>query len=159
MRYAPFAHRPIASHGVIRRANHRLKLYTIRHGEDPLDLDDYRDGLELALSELPVARPSEGRPGLGFVIVHRGRDLDYVVLAWWDRENELPVRVFVRDDGEWRPAGESESFCVWDLEVMAFERNAYVETVLGGKEGGSSAYLGQVLEAPGSPTVDEAIDD
>ena len=44
--------------------------------------------------------------------------------------NELPLRVFLRDASGWRAARGSESVCVWDLEIVAFERDAYVQTVL-----------------------------
>lgn len=143
--YAPYSPRPTASHGTLERAGHRLKLYSVRLGDEPIDLDTYREGLELALEALPEARPELGRPGVGFVIVHRGRGMDYVVLAWWDRENELPIRVVVREEGPWRRAGESESFCVWDLEIIAHERDAYVETILAGEAGGGpEAYLGRL---------------
>lgn len=144
--YAPYAPRATGFHGVIERAGHRLKAYSVRYGDPPFDRAAYGEGLEMALGSLPEADPDAGRPGLGFVIVHRGRGMDYVVLAWWDRENELPVRVFVREgDGAWRPAGGSESFCVWDLEIVAAERDAYVATVLAGAGGGGpEAYLERV---------------
>jgi len=70
----------------------------------------------------------------------------YTVLCWWDRENELPIRVWVaeQDGGApvWRTARDSESVCVWDLEVIWEERQAYVETVLGGEsETAQQRYL------------------
>lgn len=143
--YAPYAPRATGFHGVIERAGHRLKAYSVRYGDQPFDRSAHDEGLEMALASLPEADRAAGRPGLGFVIVHRGRGMDYVILAWWDRENELPVRVFVREDGPWRPARESESFCVWDLEIVAAERDAYVETVLSGDAGsGPEAYLERV---------------
>lgn len=142
MSYTPYAPRASAFHGVIERSGHRLKAYSVRYGDEPFEWDAYADGVDLALGALPEPRPAQGRPGLGFVIVHRGRGADYVVLAWWDRENELPVRVFVREEGDWRPARGGESFCVWDLEIVARERDAWVETVLAGDgEAGAEAYL------------------
>lgn len=120
------------------------KLYSIWYGEAAIAPGAYRHGIEMALASLPHAAPEAGRPGLGFLIVHRGSALAYVMLAWWDRENELPVRVFVRSDNAWRSAGESESFCVRDLEIIHYERNAYVETVLGGEQGGMDACLRRV---------------
>ena len=143
-RYEPYAPRPVEYRGIVERAGHRLKHYGVRYGPDPLELERYREGLELALAELPEAAPENGRPGLGFVIMHRGRAAGYVVLAWWDRENELPVRVFLREEGPWRPARGGESFCVWDLEIMAHERDAYVATVLAGEPEG---YLARVFGA------------
>ena len=137
--YAPYAPRAAAFHGIVERAGHRLKGYSVRYGDRPVDWEEHREGVDLALAALPEAKPAEGRPGLGFLIVHRGRAAEYVVLAWWDRQNELPTRVFVRNEGPWRPARESESFCVWDLELFAKERDAYVDTVLSG--GSAQAYL------------------
>jgi hypothetical protein len=137
--YIGYAPRASAFHGIVERAGHRLKGYTVRYGERPVDWQEHREGIDLALAALPEAEPDEGRPGLGFLIVHRGRAAEYVVLAWWDRQNELPVRVFVRNEGPWRPAREGESFCVWDLEIVGRERDAYVETVLA--DGDAEAYL------------------
>lgn len=137
--YTPFAPRDTAFHGIVEHAGHRLKGYSIRYGDRPVDWDDHREGIDLALASLPEANPAAGRPGLGFLVVHRGREAEYVVLAWWDRQNELPVRVFVRNEGPWRPARGGESFCVWDLEIVGRERDAYVETVLA--SGDSELYL------------------
>jgi len=69
--YEPYAPRPGASHGVLRRAGHRLELYSIRRGEAPMD----------------------------------------------------------------------QSFCVWDLEIIARERDAYVNTILSGGAAGEDAYV------------------
>ncbi|MBB5014165.1 isochorismatase [Rehaibacterium terrae] len=109
-----------------------LKHYEI--SVDGLWPDEAGFGTALALAEAALPQPplAPGRLGVGFLILHRGRDCDYLVLAWWDRENELPLRVFVRPHGggDWRAARDGESFCVWDLEVIGFERDAYVATVL-----------------------------
>jgi len=148
LEYTRFAPRASAFHGIVEHAGHRLKGYAVRFADPPVDWEAHREGIDLALAALPAADPAAGRPGLGFLIVHRGRAAEYVVLGWWDRQNELPVRVFVRNEGPWRPARDGESFCVWDLELVAAERDAYVETVLGG--GTPEAYLAR-LAAPRGP--------
>ncbi len=100
----------------------------------------------MAMAELPQPAQIVGRPGLGFLICHQGRTGDYTILCWWDRENELPIRVFVRDDQGWRPARGSESVCVWDLEVIWHERCAYVESMLqAGVEAPVEAYCLRAL--------------
>jgi hypothetical protein len=87
--------------------------------------------VSLALESFPKVAVTPRRPGVALLIRHQGRTADYVVLGWWDNENELPLRVFVRDPRTgWRPARGSESVCVWDLEVLWAERNAYVAAVL-----------------------------
>ena len=74
-------------------------------------------------------------------IEHHGATGDYLVVGWWDRENELPTRVYYRGPDGWRAAAGGESFCVWDLRVMWWEREAYVATVLSGRADGAEAYL------------------
>jgi hypothetical protein len=93
LEYPPFAPRVAAFQGIVERAGHRLKGYSVRYGDRPLDWDEHREGIDLALAALPQARPEQG----------------------------------------------GESFCVWDLEIVGRERDAYVETVLA--DGDAEAYL------------------
>lgn len=148
--FRPYAARTIRPMGLRQPRDWRLKLYAILFETDRLDLPGFASGLELAEAELPEPAVTAARPGVGFLIAHQGRTAWYVVLGWWDRENELPLRVFVRDaGGGWRPARGSESVCVWDLQVIGFERDAYVATLLaGGADPAAAAdtYLGHRLE-------------
>jgi len=128
----PFSPRLVRFHQILEGEGWRLKLYSISHDGSEIDWARFSPGLSLARAELPAAE-APGRPGLGFVIVHQGLTGDYVVASWWDHENELPTRVFLRSDAAergWRAAGARESFCVWDLEIMWAERQAYVATAL-----------------------------
>lgn len=124
--------RRLTVRGVETRDGWHLKHYAISIVPEDFDWDAFAPGLALAWDALPRPAVADGRPGVGFVIAHHGRGADYLVLGWWDRENELPVRVFLKPEGEaaFRPASGGESFCVWDLRVIAAERNAYVSTVL-----------------------------
>jgi hypothetical protein len=145
----PFEPRPIEFVGLRRHAGWTLKEYSITWGSGALQREEFEAGLRLLLAGLPEPAPEAGRPGLGFLIAHRGRGADYVVLAWWDRENELPLRVAVRDGAAWRPARGGESACVWDLQVIGFERDAWVATVMAPSGAdGAARYLQRVLRAP-----------
>jgi len=116
--------------GVLDHDGWRLKLYSVCQGGRDLDEARFAVGQEMALAALPRPAQTNERPGVGLLIRHQANALNYAVLCWWDRENEFPIRVFV-DDGEgWRPARGGESVCVWDLEVIWTERNAYVDKVL-----------------------------
>jgi hypothetical protein len=138
----PYAPRLIRPLGVMTLGGWRLKRYSIVFGDAPHEPQRFEVGRALAFRELPATAVAEDRPGAAILIEHQGRDVDYLVLAWWDRENELPRRVFVRDAGKfWRPNRASESVCVWDLEVLWAERNAYVRTVLGSPAQPVEAYL------------------
>ncbi len=138
--------RPLAFLGVESVAEYRLKVYAIHYGDQPFARVRFDAGWTLANATLPQPALSAGRPGLGFVVMHQGRTGDYLILCWWDRENELPIRVFVRDANGWRNAADGESVCVWDLRVMWWEREAYVGTVLAGRADGIEAYLRTVVE-------------
>jgi hypothetical protein len=165
----PFILRPIRFRDVLAHAGWQLKRYAISAGQaagvsdaqvdvGAIDWPEFAPGRALVLAALPVPARTSERPGVGFLVEHRGAGADYVVLGWWDRENELPVRIVVREQAPgatWRPARASESFCVWDLQVLGFERDAYVATVLAGGAGQEAveAYLAQHLACDGGPTL------
>lgn len=126
-------------------AGYRVKLYGLTHDTTPVDRSRFAAVWDTAIAVLPTPAVAPGRPGLGFAIFHQGRTGDYFILCWWDHENELPTRVWVRDDSGWRPA-RNESFCVWDLRVLWWEREAYVATVLSDRDDGAEAYLGITVQ-------------
>ena len=143
--------RRIRAHGIRETNAWRVKLYSIAHAGSPPDWSVFEPGMALALQTLPTPANAPGRPGLGFLIAHTGREIWYTVLCWWDRENELPIRVWVaeRDSSgtpRWRDARGGESVCVWDLDVIWHERQAYVETLLAARQvpDAESDYINRV---------------
>lgn len=82
---------------------------------------------------------SQSHYGVGFVGVHDGRGANFVFVDYWADENELHHHVYVS------PSDQPEALeyvtpsglvaCVWDLRVMWFERQAWVETVLANPSG------------------------
>jgi hypothetical protein len=129
----PFQPRPIRALGILRHDGWRLRTYAILATPLGNPLRAFRTAIDRLLAQLPSPAPTAGRPGVGFLILHHGRGVDYGVLGWWDNENELPMRLLVRDHGRrkrWRRPRSSESVSVWDLEVIWAERTAYVETAL-----------------------------
>jgi hypothetical protein len=133
--FQPYIARPIRFAGLVEPHGYRLKHYVILYGGKPFREVEFDTGLRLAFESLPQPAITDMRPGVGFAISHQGNGADYAVLGWWDNENELPLRVFVHPQtpaGSWRPAEDGESVCVWDLEVIWFERQAFVQTLLNG---------------------------
>ena len=100
------------------------------YGEASLDRERFEPGVAALLERLPAPDWSHGRPGAGVLILHQGKAEDYLVMGWWDRQNELPLEVWIRYDDGWAPARDHESACVWDLAILAFERDAWVATML-----------------------------
>jgi hypothetical protein len=142
-RYEP---RSLRFLGVETVGGQRLKVYSIVRGDDVFDRERFAAGWALAEDALPLPAMLEGRPGVGFAILHQGATGDYLIVGWWDRENELPTRVFIRDTNIWRPAAGGESFCVWDLRVMWWEREAYVNSMLAGRPDALNAYVANTAE-------------
>ena len=135
---APYAPRPIQHLCVHEHAGYLIKLYSIVYGNESLDRATYDECLTVALNDLPQPAVTRYRPGVGFAILHQGRGWHYLVLSWWDNENELPQRIWVRERNEpavrWRRAAPHQSICVWDLQVIWFEREQYVKHVLAPRE-------------------------
>jgi hypothetical protein len=123
----------------------QLKLYGIAvNGQEPRPefVEATRD---LAAQVLPQPPAGEDRYGVGFSIAHDARSVGIALVYFWKSENELHQRIYVspKDDPaaftqvENQPAG-----CVWELEVVNFERLAWLEDVLSNPAGPDlDAYL------------------
>ncbi len=129
-----FCGRVIRFTGVVMLRGTRFKRYDITARGVPVDEASYGRGAVAAEELLPREAVGPERPGVGVMIRHTGAGMEYLVVCWWDNQNELITRVLVRGEGagggEWRDGAGSYSFCVWDMEVMWHERNAYVRHVM-----------------------------
>ena len=147
----PYKPRQIEPLGLTTTEGWRLKRYSVCAEGLQFDAGRFGAGIELATKALPQPAQTAERVGVGFLILHQGNGIDYTVLGWWDRENELPILVFVCDQpgtNRWRPARGSESVCVWDLQVIWSEREAYVATILGTTAPDPvGTYLGKLFSA------------
>lgn len=72
--------------------------------------------------------------GVGFVGIHEGTTGSFVFIDWWADENELHHHVYTAELHQpstlkyATPSGLSA--CVWDLNLIAHERDAWVSHVL-----------------------------
>ena len=82
--------------------------------------------------------------------VHEGRGSNLVFVDWWAHENELHHHAWVSPEGEFQhfdyvtPAGLAA--CVWDLAVIGFERQAWIDAALDTSPPDYSRYLDAALE-------------
>ena len=94
-----------------------------------------------------AARATIPTGALGFTIAHDAATAGLGIVYWWANENEIHSSVFAapRDDpGALEPADGTGMACVWELEVIDFERRAYLEDVL--KNGDVEGYLERSLQ-------------
>ena len=112
----------------------RMKVYAIvAAGRAPGD-ELLEAGKDEAARLLATVAGGTAHHGIGFVGVHWGRAADVVFVDWWAAENELHHHLYVAEAGRpgtLRPREPGElTACVWDLEVLAFEREAWIRWVL-----------------------------
>lgn len=100
---------------------------------------------EIALKTLQNTATDGSHYGIAFVTIHHAEMFNQIIVDWWERVNELRHRVFkaTRESPftfeEITASGEA--FCVWELRVIGFERDAWVDLVLKNGDGGLDEYL------------------
>jgi hypothetical protein len=118
----------------------RIKHYGIgQHGAPPAE--------DLAAATRRVAREAIPDGAYGFTIAHQGTSIGMGLCYWWANDNEIHSRVFTSpgdDLGALAPADSTAMACVWELEVIDFERTAWLEDVL--KRGDTERYLGRQMD-------------
>jgi hypothetical protein len=118
----------------------RLKHYGIGVGEA-----EARPELVAAVKAAAARAVPDG--AAGFTISHDARFGALGIVYWWTNENELHGRMFAApqdDPGALEPADGTGLACVWELEVIDFERRAWLEDVL--KDGDVERYLERALD-------------
>jgi|TARA_R110002073_G_scaffold45053_2_gene124637 hypothetical protein len=88
---------------------------------------------------------------VGFVIAHVAREAVFYVVCWWNDENMLRTAVY-RGSLEAPLVMESIAdtnivACVWELEIISFERDQWVDKVLKPKKLSLADYLNTHYES------------
>jgi hypothetical protein len=90
---------------------------------------------------------AEARYGVAFVTLHQADLFNQLNIDWWERDNELRHHYFRMNPGDSQfenITASGEGFCVWELQVVAFERKAWMEAILLNPAGPDlTAYLDQ----------------
>jgi hypothetical protein len=82
-----------------------------------------------------AALPDGG--GIGFVIAHDAATAGLGLVYWWANDNEIHARFFaspLEDPSAVEPVNGTGLACVWELEIIDFERRAWLEHVLKGDD-------------------------
>lgn len=93
----------------------------------------------------------DGRHGIGFIVVHDGRDACWLLADWWRDEDTLYQQLYTAPldrPSQFAPVEDGPVACVWELAVLKFERDAWVEDILSHPESPDLAgYLQAQLNA------------
>ncbi|HJY63808.1 MAG TPA: hypothetical protein VJ455_06610 [Ignavibacteria bacterium] len=131
----PFENREIKFSGIWHDNSWRFKIYKITHKNNtPAD----EKTLEIAKSfaNSCIAKYTDIAPvyGLGYIILHKGMDSNFIVVCFWAGENMLRTHVMISSiDKPYEYIDKTETgmtVCVWDAIIHNFERNAWVENIL-----------------------------
>lgn len=146
----PHLTRPIRFLRPERLGDWQLKLYTIAtHGSTPRP-EMVAETLRRAPDVFPSAARGDGRHGVGFIIVHDAATASIALYYWWQHFNELHQRIHAgpkADPSAMRPIEHQTAGCVWELEVIDFERRAWLAEVLAHPQGPSvERYLARRVE-------------
>ncbi len=148
----PYQRRALDAIGLWQLGDWQLKTYRIVYGGQAFDERLCEAARQLAKARLAASAPATAHYHLGFIGIHQGKTADFIFIDWWAEENELHHHVYVA------PKGQPEAFeyktpsgliaCAWDMHLMAFERDAWVETVLRGAPPSVEAYLQRWCSGP-----------
>lgn len=147
----PYRTRPVPFLDLLEREGWRLKVYGAAYGRDA-PRPELVDATKKLVTTLPQPADADGRYAVGFMCVHDGRGGCYALAAWWADENELHRTLQKSPAGDpaaLEPVGpDALSACVWDIAIMAFERQAWLDHVLANDAGPDlDAYLRARLDA------------
>lgn len=88
--------------------------------------------IEAAKSFLEANAQFDSESGYGFSILHRGEEAVWLLLDWW-KQDILHQRLFCSElekvSFQQGPPNH-EMACVWELQVITHERDAWVEHVM-----------------------------
>jgi len=147
----PFRTRPVHFLELWETGPWKIKLYGLAYQRQRPRPELVEAAKRVAQEALPASPEEANAYGVGFMGVHDGRDFNFVFVDWWADENELHHHVF--ESPTEQPAELEEithtgvASCVFDLQLIWFERNAWVEKVLANAQGPNiEAYLKKRLE-------------
>jgi hypothetical protein len=130
----PYVRRPVRFLELWEWQGWRIKVYGIA-ARAPYPSEELVEvAREIAKERLPQPAISDRHYGVGYLVVHEGADGDYVLVDWWSDQDILQHHLYGAPKGH---AGKLQyhwpqgaGYCVFELAVSWFEREAWVETVL-----------------------------
>jgi hypothetical protein len=132
MNLEPYVPRTIRFVDLYEAQGWKLKLYSILHPDKTSSPHLLEAAKQTALDFLPDT-DEPGNYGVGFISVHQGKSYDFVTVGYWTYSTELRHQSYMRAS-----SGSSEletittelSSDVWDIRLLAFERDAWLSKVL-----------------------------
>ncbi len=133
----PYQPRPIRFLELWQTGEWRLKVYGIAYRRSSPRSELVQAAKQVAQTRLQTTTAPHYHTG--FLGIHDGRGANFVFVDFWAEENELHHHVYVSPTDQptqleyATPTGLTA--CVWDLRVICFERQAWIDAVLANPDG------------------------
>jgi hypothetical protein len=127
----------------------RMKVYGISATSDRPRTELVEAAKSVARDRLP-APEGDGRYGAGFLIAHEGAESTWALVDWWVRGGMLHHHLYGGGSPtsfDLRPVTDGLTACTWELAVIGFERQAWLDAVFAADEPDMDRYLTTRLEA------------
>ena len=130
-----FKTRPICFVEVFNCNNWKIKCYTITYNAEVVS-PKIIDTVKLNLGEWLLKSQDYNLPtyNIATLIIHKWRGGYFAIISWWTDENMLQLLVYLATNENPTHfklySDKGIVSCVWELEILWFERNAWVEEVL-----------------------------
>lgn len=130
-----YADRPTRFKGIWTIGHWRFKVYTITHHSNTEADERTAEIAGKLAAKLTTQHGSQfDSYGLGYIILHRGMDSNFIVITWWAGENTAFTFSYLsalKQHYRYRNLNPSGcGACVWDALIHFHERNAWVQHVL-----------------------------
>lgn len=125
-----------------------VKLYWISYKNENHNDEWVKFSLSVFKDRINSISNSLTHYNLGVGMIHEGKDGTYVIFSYWVEENMIDHLVYMIDPlsekGYKRIEPNTIVSCVWELEVLYFEKQQWIEHMLKGR-GNTNAYLSNTL--------------
>ncbi|MEO8512683.1 MAG: hypothetical protein ABI543_03925 [Ignavibacteria bacterium] len=127
--------RPVKFTGLWEENGWKFKIYAITHKKNTI-ADEKTLNIAKVFAKKCTSRFRELAPayGLGYIILHKGMNCNFIVVCFWVGENMIRTHSMIstiEKPNEYTEITETGmNVCVWDAEIHNFERNSWVENIL-----------------------------
>lgn len=120
-----------------------LKVYEVCFGSHSMPADQLAKTLDFVEKNVPWPSVSISGQNAGFVIVHRGRDAMWLIVHVWQSDIlvQFAFQATLLEPVDFvRLRSDGMCGCVWELEVIKHERDAWVRCSMGSDDRAAETY-------------------
>jgi hypothetical protein len=147
--FQPYEPRPIRFQAVQHLKDWKLKVYTISADHTSVPQEAINAARNFTSGVLSSVR-DQSHYHTGYMIVHKAREAYFYLVGWWTGENMLCQEVKMaplNNPEQIKPLDNTAIIaCVWELEVIDFERKSWMKHLLKSTRPDINNYLAENID-------------